>query len=291
MKVQGKPRPELPAAPRAAPRPAPPAVSNAKQGWAPLRVAGPRVHAAPDGKAFCEAALRDVEARTARGERVRVVFDIDDTLTESRARTLQVAKDWDTANGTRHFEGLTLRKVAATGGDTARALGLSESVVQAFAAHWDTEFWKPERFTADTPIAPMVRLAKAARAAGAQVIYLTGRVEALEGASIAQLRRLGLQGVDAQTVVSKPDLSVRTGPFKAQWLRQSAGEGHHLGFFITESRRDVAAVQQALPKVPAVLFESHFGGAEAIAADTPVYRSGAASAARAEGARGAAGRP
>jgi phosphoglycolate phosphatase-like HAD superfamily hydrolase len=275
MKIQAKTTPQ-PGRASTAPKPQASATSPAAPGWAPkaqraatLRAVAP---APRDGKAFCDGALRDIQARTARGESVRVVFDIDDTLSESRSRTLQVAKDWDSANGTHHFDGLTLAKVSSTGGETARGLGLSESVVQAFAAHWDTEFWKPERFAADTPIAPMVKLAQAARAAGAQVIFLTGRVEALEGATIAQLRRFGLQGVDAQTVVSKADLSVRTAAFKTQWLQESAAQGHHLAFFVTESRRDVAAVQQSVPQAPVVLRDSPLGGAETVAADTPVYR-------------------
>lgn len=117
-----------------------------------------------------------------------MVFDIDDTLSESRARTLNVAKDWDQANGTNHFARLVVAQVGQSGADTARGLGLPEPVVADFQKHWDVEFWKGERFTNDTPIAPMVKLAKAAKAAGAEVIFLTGRIDALEGATIAPVR-------------------------------------------------------------------------------------------------------
>ena len=72
--------------------------------------------------------------------------------------------------------------------------------------------------------------------------------------------------------MSKPDLSVRTGAFKTQWLQQSEAAGNHLAFFITESRRDVAAVQQGLTGAPTVLLDSAFGGNEAVRDDTPVFR-------------------
>lgn len=253
------------------------AAPPASTGWSPrasstAQAASSAPAAPPDGKTFCDAALRDIKARASRGEKVRVVFDIDDTLSESRSRTLNVAKDWDKANGTNYFARLVVAQVGQDGAETARGLGLPAPVVADFQKHWDVEFWKGERFTNDTPIAPMVKLAKAAKAAGAEVIFLTGRIDALEGATIAQLRRFGLKDVNADTVVSKADLSVRTGPFKAQWLAQSAAEGHHLAFFITESRRDVAAVQQGLAGAPTVLLQSSFGGDAAIDASTPVFK-------------------
>lgn len=220
---------------------------------------------------FCQAALDDIKQRTARGEKVRVVFDIDDTLSESRARTLAVAKDWDRANGTNHFSRLVLAQVGQSGTETARALGLPDDVAAAFQAHWDVEFWKPERFVHDTPIGSMVDLAKKAQAAGAEVIYLTGRVANLEEATIAQLTRFGLKQVNGETVVTKADVSVRTAPFKTQWLDESAKSGHHLSFFITESRRDVAAIQQGLSGAPTVLFASSFSGDAVIDPSTPVF--------------------
>lgn len=227
-----------------------------------------------DGRVFCEQALGDLARRVRSGEKVRVVFDIDDTLSESRARTMAVARGFDAANGTRFFSKLSLEQVGSSGGETAKALGLPDDVVAKFQAHWEVEFWKGSAFVHDTPIAPMVELAKRARAAGAEVVYLTGRVEALESATIAQLRRFGLEGVDAKTVVSKPELTVRTAPFKTEWLQRSAEAGHHLAFFITESRRDIAAVQRDLVGAPAVLVDSPFSGPEPVASTTPVYRLG-----------------
>lgn len=224
-----------------------------------------------DGNAFCEAALADIRARTSRGEKVRVVFDIDDTLSDSRARTLAIARDWDQARGTHHFDGLTRGRVGHDGAETAAALKLPPDVQRDFAAHWNVEFWKGERFVHDTPIAPVVALAKAAKAAGAEVIYLTGRVDALEGATRKQLRSFGLPDVDAARVVSKPGLSVRTAPFKTQWLKDSAAQGNHLAWFFTESKRDIGAVQKDLPAAPCVLLSSGFNGKGDARADTPVF--------------------
>ena len=256
-------------------KPSAPAPSAQQVSWAPKATraaAAPQKPAPPDGRKFCDAALSDIKVRTARGEKVRVVFDIDDTLSESRARTLVVAKSWDKANGTNHFDRLVLAQVGQNGTETAKAFNLPDDVAAAFQAHWDVAFWKGDNFAHDTPIAPMVTLAKQAKAAGAEVVFLTGRIDALETATIAQLQRFGLKDVNADTVVSKTDLSVRTGEFKTQWLEQSEASGNHLAFFITESRRDVAAIQRGFDGAPTVLFDSAFGGSEAVRDDTPIFR-------------------
>lgn len=232
----------------------------------------PSSGAPPDGWRFCEAALADIKARKARGEKVRAVFDIDDTLSESRQRTLCLAKDWDTAHGTNFFSQLKISQVRATGFETAQALGLPAPLTRAFQEYWDVEFWKAERFVHDTPIVPMVKLAERARAAGAQVIFLTGRVDSLKEATIAQLRRFGLKDVTEKTVVSKEDLSVGTAQFKVKWLEQSANEGHHLAFFVTESRRDVAAIQQSAAGHQVVLLASPLGGRQPVSVTTLVIR-------------------
>jgi len=182
-----------------------------------------------------------------------------------------VAKAWDKTNGTHHFARLVLAQVGSNGTETAKALNLPADAAAAFQTHWDVEFWKGASFAHETPIAPMVSLAKQAKAAGAEVIFLTGRIDALESATIAQLQRFGLKDVNADTVVSKADVSVRTGPFKTQWLQQSEASGHHLSFFVTESRRDIAAIQGGVAKAPAVLFDSAFGGNELVRDDTPVF--------------------
>lgn len=223
-----------------------------------------------DGKAFVQAALVDLAARVAKGETVRVVFDIDDTLSDSRVRTLTIAKAWDQANGTHHFDRLTVAQVASSGLDTARALGLPWPAEKAFAEHWEQAFWDGASFVHDAPIAEVVALAKQARSLGAEVVFLTGRVQALENDTIAQLQRFGLEA-SHRSVVSKPGLGTRTVPFKAEWLAKSEADGKPVAFFFTESRRDIAGIQAAAVKAPSVLLDSPFGGSDGVAKDTPIY--------------------
>jgi hypothetical protein len=223
-----------------------------------------------DGKVFMGAAMKDIAARVKRGEKVKVAFDIDDTLADTRVRTLQIAKAWDTANGTHFFDRLTLAQVGHSGLDTARALNLPWEAEKAFDAHWQTAFWDGASFVHDAPIPAVVELAKQAKAAGADVIFLTGRIQSRETATIDQLKRFGLEA-NHRNVVSKPDLNTRTVPFKAQWIEQTLGSGTHLAFFLTESRRDIAGIQAKVGQSAAVLLDSPFGGTDAVRADTPIY--------------------
>lgn len=225
---------------------------------------------APDGKAFVAAALDGLGKHLAGGEKVRVVFDIDDTLADTRVRTLTIARAWDQANGTRYFDRLTVGQVAHTGLGTAKALGLPWAAEQAFAKHWEVAFWDGANFVHDAPISEVVALAKQAKALGAEVVFLTGRVQDREHATIAQLKRFGLDA-NHRTVVSKPNLGTRTVPFKAEWLANSVTDGKPVAFFFTESRRDIAGIQAAAVDAPSVLLDSAFGGVEAVREGTPVY--------------------
>jgi phosphoglycolate phosphatase-like HAD superfamily hydrolase len=223
-----------------------------------------------DGVAFVQKALGDIRAAVARGEKPRVVFDIDDTLADTRARTLKLAKQWDAQNGTHYFDRLTLAQVAHSGFDTAVAMQLPGPAEVAFAQWWDTAFWDPKNFTLDEPIPSMVELAKQAKQAGAEIVYLTGRIADRQEGTVAELTKFGLPDADAAHVACKPDLGTRTIPFKADWVASSDKAGRPVAFFVTESRRDIAGIQK-LGECKCLLLESGFSGTDGIRPDTPIF--------------------
>jgi hypothetical protein len=226
---------------------------------------------AVDGKAFVASAIADIKARVARGEKVRAGFDIDDTLADTRGRTLALAKQWDQENGTHYFAKLTLAQVAFDAKDTARAMDLPWDSELSFMKYWDEHFLEGAAFKDDLPIPAIIDLARQAKAAGAEVVYLTGRLARRNAFTIEQLQRFGLTDANEKTVVGKPSQQERTPQFKTAWLQQSAKDGFHLAFFITESKRDIAAIQKGIAGVPTVLIDHAFNGPEAVRADTPVF--------------------
>lgn len=222
------------------------------------------------GQAFVQTALVDIRQRAARGELVRVVFDLDNTLFDTRARTLAAAKAFDAHNGTRHFAAATLDSMGRDGRATAAAMGLDPDTAAAFGAFWDQAFWSADNLQHDLPIDATVKLARQAKAAGAQVVYLTGRVADLHDASMAQLVAHGLPDADAAHLFCKPDVSVRTAPFKTDLLNSWATQGH-VAWFVTEGRRDIHHVQDNAPNIPCLLLDcSMEGSGLPVSPQTPV---------------------
>lgn len=226
------------------------------------------------GLAVCRAALRSADRRP--GEGLRVIFDIDNTLVDTRARTRAAADRFARRSPDyAPLAGLPLSAIRYDGQETARALGLDAAAARAFHADWDRFFWQPESLRHDRPMRTTVQLARQAKAAGAEVFYLTGRIESLKEPTIGQLRRLGLPDADAAHVVCKPSVRVRTAPFKQQVVSDMLRQGCRIAWFMSDSRTDIAAAQRVLPPRSCVLVDfpvQPAGPPPAIDRSTPVIR-------------------
>lgn len=221
------------------------------------------------GRAFTAAVLAQVRQQSASGVHPRVVFDIDDTLTDSRARTLAFAKAYDHQHGTTRFSGLCLADIQFPPTELAQKAGLSGADLNDFMSGWEDYFFSIPAMKEDEPIAPMVELAKEAAAAGAEVVFLTGRPEEQRSETLSELERLKLpQSLTDHLFMSKPGDKA---DFKVKLLSQWAKAGQALGFFITESTADVARLQAAGSPIAPVLFESPLKQAGEPRAGTPVY--------------------
>ncbi|MBI1948196.1 MAG: hypothetical protein HYS27_21075 [Deltaproteobacteria bacterium] len=213
-----------------------------------------------------------IERLSAQGVKVRCVFDLDNTLFDTRWRTLACARAWDREQGSGWFSSLSdeqlVGAIAKNGRDTATGLGLPADVVTAFGAYWDEAFWRPENLVFDRPMDPPLNLVAEALARGAEVVFLSGRVErhvtasgeviGFRDASLEQLRAAGVDVEDAQLVL-KADVSVKTAHFKAEVLRRFDHEGE-IGFFFTEGIRDTTEVRAALPETACFLLGCSFEG-------------------------------
>jgi hypothetical protein len=216
------------------------------------------------GTAALAARFDEIEALVREGKKVRCVFDLDNTLFDTRARTLFCAKQYDEEHGTSYFAGLTLDQVKLDGRATATALGLPDSVIEDFGAHWDHNFWVPEHLVHDLEMRPILEIVAEAQRRGAEVVFLTGRAErfldkdgverGFREATRAQLERAGLAVDDAQ-IVLKPGLDVRTAPFKADRMRTWQDDGV-IGFFLTEGRYDIEHVSKTMTDLALFLLDS-----------------------------------
>jgi hypothetical protein len=264
-------RPTEAAAPKA-PRP-----RDAFEPGAP-RVEGPQQDPAPkpaDGRRWMQDKLEDIRARVANGEKVKVVFDLDDTIWDGRPRTMELARRYDAERGTRLFDALTLDQVGKDGYETAVNAGLSRADAKAFNAYWRPRVYTDEMAQFDAPIPEIDDLARQAHRAGAEVVYMTGRPEAERETTRGELERLDLPLMDEAHLIMKPSLNQPTAGYKVAEFKKMLEPGDaHIGWFITESRRDLGAVQDAKLDVPAVLLDAPWErNGRPVEPGTPVYPS------------------
>lgn len=204
--------------------------------------------------------LDEIAQLCASGQTVRCVFDLDNTLFDTRFRTLHAAKEFDRLNGSHWFDGLseaTIDQVGFDGRATAAAAGLPPAVVEAFAGFWKRSFWTPANLAHDRPIAASFELVRAAQQAGAKIAFLTGRAESwhdpnsgaptgFRADTCAQLERAGIDLADCELVL-KPRPQDSTPHFKEALLRGWQAQGP-IGFFVTEGKIDLAHIAPRLPE-------------------------------------------
>jgi hypothetical protein len=245
----------------------------ASQGASPTSgVAALDAAAPPDGVAYLEATLTEIRRlrREQPGIRPIVVFDLDNTIFETRARTLAALQAIDAAQGTKHFQGLALEDVGKDGRDAALRAGLSPEAAEQVQKAWLDWFWQGSHFMEDHVFTKVEALVHEASRAGAEVVYLTGRVN--QAATLDQLRAAGLPDADVDHVMCKPAVGANTGAFKGEWLRAKLEDpGVFLGWFMTEGRRDIASVQAHDARIPCVrLGYVHEREGHAVAPTTPL---------------------
>jgi phosphoglycolate phosphatase-like HAD superfamily hydrolase len=224
-----------------------------------------------DGKRYLNEALAEIKRRTQAGEKVAVSFDVDNTLVDTRGRALAIGKKFDAINGTHYFDGKTAKQMGNDAKETAAKVKMTPEHTRKFSALFFREFFKGENYKNDSAMRSTVALAKKAAAAGADVFYVTARTQSEEQFTIDQLKKAGLPA-DAVKVVSKAKMSIKTVDYKAAELNRIAGSYDYVGWFLTESRKDIAGVQKLNASVTSVLLETKFSGEGKVEADTPVWK-------------------
>jgi hypothetical protein len=231
---------------------------------AAARKSAPVLDPLVDGPKILAQRLDEIEALVKSGQPVRCVFDLDNTLFDTRGRTLHALQVYDAEQGTTYAKDLTNADMKDDGRKTAIALKLPDDVVEAIGKVWDREFWDPNNLVYDTNMQPIIDIAIEAQKRNAQVVFLTGRTEdhGFRAHTMLQLERAGLAG-SKETLLHKPSLDVRTAPYKEQEMRRLAKDAT-IGFFLTEGRRDMDHLTKAIDGLVGFLLDSTFeaGGPE-----------------------------
>ena len=158
---------------------------------------------APIAERSLASVLDDVRAAVRRGERPVVVFDLDDTAIDGRAR-LEVAAQ---------RAGLPSRGLTS-----ARDvyIGLAGSALDAkrdaFGKHY---FDDPALSELDTPQAGVRRFIREIVRAGGRPVYVSGRWESTRASTEAELKRLGIPLHNSRDLLLSPGPQMKALAWKA----------------------------------------------------------------------------
>jgi phosphoglycolate phosphatase-like HAD superfamily hydrolase len=203
--------------------------------------------------------LTILDAR-AKNRRVAFVFDIDNTLMDTRHRTAGATSSFS-FRGANPLASATYETVAYRPDDTCTGLGVNDpDTVAAFRDHFDNFFWSPANLTLDRPLDGPIALAKLARSLGAELYFLTGRTTAFREATLAQLEQAGIAPETAGHLIMKSPKRDKQGKlepterYKARELRKLYRQKMTIAGFVTEGSRDMCWLQKHVREVRRYLF-------------------------------------
>jgi beta-phosphoglucomutase-like phosphatase (HAD superfamily) len=189
-----------------------------------------------------KAILRRCHAEKARRTPV-VVFDLDGTLVDNRPRTLAILREFAAqhrdrdADVAQRLENAGLSDLSYLLTDSLERLGIHRTdLVAELEAFWRDRFFADPHLSHDVALSGARDFAHACYAAGAVLVYLTGRDLPLMGTGTFQsLRDLGFPiGVAGTELVLKPDAAMPDEAFKRLTAPELARVGHVVAAFDNE---------------------------------------------------------
>jgi hypothetical protein len=172
-----------------------------------------------------------------------VVFDLDATLFDNRPRTLQILMEYAEEVGAEYpdvaaaLATLTPEVVDYLLSDTLRGVGITHAdVVRDITAYWRDRFFADDYMRFDAPVEGGPEYVHACHAAGATIVYMTGRdIPGMLPGTVASLRDSGFPvGVAGIEMILKPDANLPDEAFKRTALPTLRRSGEVVAFFDNE---------------------------------------------------------
>ena len=199
-----------------------------------------------------------VSQESIRGNTPVVVFDLDDTLTDSRTRTVRILHEFSEVEDVPELAQVAPAQIRYQLEDTFKDLGLNDAPLLARAnAFWKERFFSNDYVARDRPIPGAPAYVRWLARQGAHIVYLTGRDEvSMRQGTLANLEH-GHFPVDDETTIllMKPDKAMDDTAYKVAAFARIQKMGTVVGAFENEPR-NINAMQHAFPEAIAIYVET-----------------------------------
>ena len=201
-----------------------------------------------------------------------LTFDLDSTLFDNRPRQLAILGEFARAKNLGGVEKLDPEKI--DGWKTAEeisklsgATGREAELIAEFKNFWRTRFFTSEICKHDVALPGAAEYVRAIEAAGAQVVYLTGRHEAMRAGTAASL---AAGGFPVGTLFAKPTFEMSDTQWKEVAVTKLRELGPVVACFDNETTH-VNRLRAAFPQASVVWIRTDTSpDADALPSDVPV---------------------
>ncbi len=199
-----------------------------------------------------------VAHEAAQGIQPVVVFDLDDTLSDSRTRTVRILNEFGRLEQVPELEDVTPASIRYQLENTFNDLGLHDAALLARAdAFWKARFFSNEYVALDRPIPGAPAYVRWLAHRGARIVYLTGRdAGSMRQGTLANLEHNHFPTADDTNVLlMKPDKTMDDTVFKVAAFERIKKMGEVVGAFENEPR-NINAMLHAFPEAIAVYVDT-----------------------------------
>lgn len=198
------------------------------------------------------------------GRRPVVMFDLDDTLINTRERNLRILQDFAaTIQDTNPDEAAKIRTLQADQiqyllADTLKIVGVTDAaLLQKASDFWLSKFFTNEYCARDVQNPGAALYLHLLARAGAKIVYLTGRDEPRmgDGTREALRRNRFPMRPDQAVLMLKPDKSIDDLQFKISQYPTVAAMGEVIGVFENEPA-NINSMADAFPSAQAIFLDT-----------------------------------
>lgn len=207
-----------------------------------------------------------VEVAAAEGKSPVVVFDLDDTLINTRERNLRILLDFARQPDiqsrypaeAKRILGLKIDNLKYLLNDTLKDLNITQDeIVNAANSFWLPRFFSDHYCAWDQQNPGAAAYVRSLTRAGARVVYLTGRdIPRMQVGTLLNLKNHQFPTAkEKATLLMKPDAQMDDLLFKKQALATIQGMGEVVGVFENEPA-NINMLANAFPQATAVFLDT-----------------------------------